>query len=197
MKGECTRTLSFWAKLYHPWSIQQKFRSANYFFARFFLQVFLEIYCSLFEIFNKNNWCRLWERQFLKFFISEICESKFYSLTITDDMSQQSSFIGSRSRSSIRTPARGRRRSPLMRRGVSWRNHLRLSSSNIARHMSQELTGLWEELNKICAKLGGVAHLRAEIAELTMALCRNQAPAESTRDIPEPSTKSTERCWGE
>lgn len=57
-----------------------------------------------------------------------------------------------------------------MRDGGSGRNTQRPSTSNSVKRMGQELIDLRTELNEVRSELRGVAHLRAEIAELTAAL---------------------------
>lgn len=56
--------------------------------------------------------------------------------------------------------------------------------------MEQELIGLRDELNEMRAELGGIAHLRAEIMEPTIALPRNQTPPPiRVGDASRPSTQ--------
>lgn len=62
-------------------------------------------------------------------------------------------------------------------------NAARPNSSQSARRMKQELTGLRAVLND-------VAHLHAKLAEVTMALRQSQVPPVVTRDIPKPSIVS-------
>lgn len=58
--------------------------------------------------------------------------------------------------------------------------------------MGQELVGLRTELNEVWFELGGVAHLRAEIANLTAALRHSQIPEVPTGDAPGPSVRVQE-----
>lgn len=67
------------------------------------------------------------------------------------------------------TQTHGRGRPPLMWDDGARRNAVRPSTSSIARQMGQELVELRADLNEVNSELGGITHLRAEIAELTAA----------------------------
>lgn len=60
--------------------------------------------------------------------------------------------------------------------------------------MGQELMGLRMELSEVRLELGGVAHLRVEIANLTTALRHSQIPKAATGDAhtPGPSVRVRE-----